>query len=155
MKTLADSIMRYAGHAGQFWHQDIEVVALTAAAIGVASHVLYWSRGLKAPQSARIFYFHLIAFALVSAGAISSDGLVRGMLASWAVCGSYLVALFTSMTIYRVFFHRLSRFPGPFPARVSKMYSLWLARNGKTYQEIVDICDKYGDIVRTGRLCSV
>lgn len=144
--------MRYAG---QFWLQDTDVLALTAAAVGVASHVLYWSHGLKAPQSAQIFYFHLIAFALISAGAISSDGLVPGILASWAVCGSYLAALFTSMTVYRVFFHRLSRFPGPFPAKVSKMYSLWLARNGKTYQEIVDICDKYGDIVRTGRLSYV
>lgn len=133
-----------------FTQQDLGVIALTGAVIGVTSHVLYWSRGLKTPQSSRIFYSHLVIFIIIAASTIKTHGLLPGLLVAWAVCGSYMAGLFTSMTIYRVFFHRLSRFPGPFPGKVSKLYSVWLARNSKLYQEVSDMCDKYGDIVRTG-----
>lgn len=146
MLTVAETVRLL----GQFTQEDLNVVALTGAVIGVTTHVLYWSRGLRAPQSSRIFYSHFVAFTFIAALAVNTDGFSQGLLAAWAVCGSYLAGLFTSMTVYRIFFHRLRRFPGPFPAKVSKLYSVWLARNSKLYQDVSDLCDKYGDIVRTG-----
>lgn len=43
----------------------------------------------------------------------------RGLL--WT--GAATTGLYTSMLFYRAFFHRLGRFPGPFPARLSQFYS--------------------------------
>lgn len=140
-------------NASEFLQCDLKVIVLTGATVGVASHLLYWSHGLKAPQSATIFYSHLVTFTLITIAAIKSDGVSHGISAAWALCGSYLAGLFTSMSIYRVFFHRLSRFPGPFPAKISKMYSVWVTWKGQPYQEVVKTCDKYGDIVRTGWFC--
>ncbi|EKG20298.1 Cytochrome P450 [Macrophomina phaseolina MS6] len=55
------------------------------------------------------------------------------------------------MAVYRVFFHRLRHFPGPFGAKLSRFYSAYLAgKDIKYYKEIEKMHRKYGDFVRTG-----
>lgn len=39
---------------------------------------------------------------------------------------SHLLGIFSSMAIYRLFFHHLYRFPGPFIGRLSGLYLLFL-----------------------------
>ncbi|PVH98329.1 putative cytochrome P450 [Periconia macrospinosa] len=69
--------------------------------------------------------------------------------ASEASCFS--LGIFTSMIIYRLFFHRLRRFPGPLPARVTRFYALHLSGKNVQYQvELEKLRDQYGDFVRTG-----
>ncbi len=138
-------------YARSVWLQhDAKTLAATGAAIGVASHLLYWMHGLRAPQSAQIFWFHVAAFAITTALAVYSHGVVGGIQAAGALDSSYLAGLFASMSIYRVFFHRLSRFPGPFPAKVSKLYNMWRARHLNAHNDVMALHEKYGDIVRSG-----
>lgn len=60
-------------------------------------------------------------------------------------------ALLLSIVTYRVAFHRLRRFPGPFGAAVSRWYTLYLAsKNVQYHLEVQDMHSKYGDFVRTG-----
>lgn len=139
-------------HVQSIWLHDTPTLAATAAAIGVASHLLYWMHGLRAPRAAEIAFSHIVVFTLTIAFSIySHDTVWQGLRVSGAIIGSYLAGVFGSVTIYRVFFHPLRRFPGPFAARFSKTYSIYLARNGKTHESIEDIFDEYGDVVRTGR----
>ncbi|KAF8243151.1 cytochrome P450 [Wilcoxina mikolae CBS 423.85] len=66
--------------------------------------------------------------------------------------GSYVVALVGSMTAYRLWFHRLSHFPGPFAARITNLYHpyAYMRCRGKYFRLQKSWFEKYGDIVRTG-----
>jgi hypothetical protein len=131
---------------------DVKELCVQAVIIGLISHLLYWIRGLRTPQATRIFIFHLIAFITVSAVTTWYNGFLHGLSTATAVFISYFGGLATSMTIYRIFFHRLRNFPGPFGAKVTKAYGLYISRNYQAHDEVKALFDKYGDIVRTGVL---
>ncbi|KAA8901371.1 cytochrome P450 67 [Sphaerosporella brunnea] len=60
-------------------------------------------------------------------------------------------ALTASILIHRMFLHRAGKFPGPFMARVSKFYSVFLSVKKMQYhKEVEQLHRKYGDFVRTG-----
>jgi hypothetical protein len=65
--------------------------------------------------------------------------------------GSYLVSLFTSISIYRLFFHPLRKFPGPRLAALTKFWHVYQARNSTNYLVMQDMHSKYGTFVRTGK----
>ncbi|KAJ5510414.1 Cytochrome P450 [Penicillium expansum] len=54
------------------------------------------------------------------------------------------------MLVYRGFFHRLGKFPGPFLARLSNLYLTMLSSKLHLYEEIGKLHEIYGDYVRTG-----
>ncbi|KAL4926701.1 uncharacterized protein BDV17DRAFT_149951 [Aspergillus undulatus] len=69
---------------------------------------------------------------------------------------SLVVSLWTSILVYRAFFHPLKDFPGPFGARLSKFWSLTkvLQTNIRWYRTLNALHEQYGDFVRTGnRFC--
>ena len=65
---------------------------------------------------------------------------------------SFLAAAGTSMITYRLFFHRLNNFPGPFPAKVTRFSAMYDAHtSGLRYHQQLDrLHQKYGDFVRVG-----
>lgn len=72
---------------------------------------------------------------------------------SWnANSGLFLLGLYTSMIPYRVFFHHLWAYPGPFDARVSKIWHVRQVRNAQNYLLMDRLHRQYGAFVRTGRL---
>ncbi|KAK8025904.1 hypothetical protein PG990_003727 [Apiospora arundinis] len=106
--------------------------------------------------------------------------LLGGLLASWAgyfffqivlgfsvlssasrvllVSSAFNVGIFVSIGIYRLFFHRLRRFPGPMPAKLTKFFSASLAAKTVQYhKDVARMHDEYGDFIRTGprELCVV
>lgn len=125
-------------------------IYLAAATTGILSHVLYFIRGYHDSQSLRIFIIHVCVYAAICISFITKLGIWSGLFASSAIFATYLVSLFTSMVVYRVFFHPLRRFPGPLAAKVSKFYGLYNARNGQMHIEQNKLFKKYGDIVRIG-----
>ena len=55
------------------------------------------------------------------------------------------------MLIYRVFFHPLNDFPGPFPAKVSKLwYVTQVAPKVDHFKQLDKMHQQYGEFVRTG-----
>jgi hypothetical protein len=65
--------------------------------------------------------------------------------------GAYFhFGLWSSTLIHRLFFHRLRGFQGPFPAKVTRLYATWKARNLQYHLETHAMHNKYGDFVRTG-----
>jgi hypothetical protein len=74
---------------------------------------------------------------------------------------AYLALLFnigvsSSIMIYRLFFHRLMKFPGPFLARFSRFYAMYLSNKRKQcFLDLQDLHTKYGDMVRTGKILRI
>lgn len=68
------------------------------------------------------------------------------------VVACFILSLWTNILFYRAFFHPLGQFPGPFPAKLSKIWALAQAVKSRLqwYHVNVDLHRKYGDFVRTG-----
>lgn len=66
----------------------------------------------------------------------------------------YLGVLTTSIVIYRTFFHRLRHIPGPFLARCTKLYGVYvgvLGHNHQYYKWTEQLHEQYKtDVIRTG-----
>ncbi|KAK0744971.1 cytochrome P450 [Apiosordaria backusii] len=69
---------------------------------------------------------------------------------AFLISTSYSLGLFTSITIYRLYFHRLRAFPGPKLAAITKFWHVWQCRHGKNHLVIEELRQKYGNIIRTG-----
>lgn len=61
-----------------------------------------------------------------------------------------LATLFSSMAIYRIFFHRLASIPGPFSLKLTKWSLVSTDLNGQRAHYIKRLHQQYGDVVRTG-----
>ncbi|OJK01623.1 hypothetical protein ASPACDRAFT_26755 [Aspergillus aculeatus ATCC 16872] len=66
------------------------------------------------------------------------------------IMSSFFLSLFSSMIIYRIFFHRIRQFPGPFLAGVSKLWHSYQCLGGQNHLLLDKLHQEYGDFVRTG-----
>jgi hypothetical protein len=82
--------------------------------------------------------------------ALIHQNLPNAGITTLVAAASFNASLIISILTYRVFLHRTRRFPGPFMARVSKFYSVFLARTLHYNKEVEKLHEKYGDFVRTG-----
>lgn len=69
-------------------------------------------------------FTYLGALVLIFAGLVvtSSLSIILALLHTWLAGSAFLLGLYGSILVYRALFHRLCRFPGPFPARLSNLY---------------------------------
>jgi hypothetical protein len=129
------------------------VLPVIAALCGVVSHLAYFIRGEHHKQA--ILFFKL-AVLLPSTFCLILVHFFRltfsqGAQLTGSITAAYLGALWTSMIIYRSFFHRLHRFPGPTLAKVSKFYHLFSIRKMDNYRKLEGWHQKYGRFVRIGK----
>jgi cytochrome P450 len=82
---------------------------------------------------------------------LSSTGLLVTAIALW------LLAVATIHVIYNLFFHPLSRYPGPRSAAVTPLVHLWHFVSGDTVSWLDSLHNRYGEVVRIepGRLSYV
>ncbi|KAK4096444.1 cytochrome P450 [Parathielavia hyrcaniae] len=121
-----------------------------AGGAGLLSHHLYFIRGFHVLNATRIACTHVLVFTLLLAGAAVENGFLSGARIAVAIFSSYLAALFLSIATYRLAFHPLRRFPGPFPAKLTKLYGPWLARNKRIGDEFRFLHQRHGHFVRVG-----
>lgn len=129
---------------------------------GVVAHVAYYRHGEWDRLTVRICatYFSIVSIVcMLSIGA--TDEWSWHDLSLWLSSLSFAVKLtiphlagiFSSITIYRLFFHRLRRYPGPFLASLTGWYWTYLFyRSYHVYDEMKTLHDKYGDFVRIGKV---
>ncbi|KAB8202109.1 cytochrome P450 monooxygenase [Aspergillus parasiticus] len=67
-----------------------------------------------------------------------------------SLCGYHLLGVYCSMLVYRLLFHRLCRFPGPFFGRLTNFYTATLSVNLQKPMEVQKLHREYGDYVRIG-----
>ncbi|KAJ5899378.1 hypothetical protein N7495_004122 [Penicillium taxi] len=114
--------------------------ALIGGIFGLALHWNVFIHGEWHIHAPKIVIYHLVYFLLL---------LLSITNAFWMILG-YLLAIMSSITIYRVFFHRLKSFPGPFWALTTKIWHAWKCRRGQNFLVLEDLHRQYGDFVRTG-----
>ncbi|CZR59340.1 related to pisatin demethylase cytochrome P450 [Phialocephala subalpina] len=125
---------------------------ILAIAIGFLSHWTYFIHGehhMQAPlygcillASIPILYF----LELKLHTHVPSQAIKGGL----QIMAAYLLALFTSITVYRLFFHHLRHFTGPVGARVSKIWHTWYVRHSQNHLVLDRLYREYGTFVRTG-----
>jgi hypothetical protein len=145
--------MELLGSLGSGVTHDLKSICAVAAAAGVSSHILYFIRGFRERQGLAIIGVHLAAGTAVALKSTQVYGIVPGIAFACLINLSYLCALSLSITVYRLFFHRLRRFPGPFAAKITEFYGPYRARNWNIHVEDTKLLDKYGDFVRVGTSC--
>ncbi|PYH91424.1 cytochrome p450 monooxygenase [Aspergillus ellipticus CBS 707.79] len=132
-------------------------IATAAFGVGVALHVFVFRIGewdLAATKVLSAFATSALSLVfLVKAVLLESPGntlwTALKVVASPSLC--LVAGIYTSMMIYRVFFHRLRHFPGPFSARLSNIFSTLLsAKDLHLYEEVEKLHNTYGDFVRLG-----
>ena len=105
-------------------------------------------------QAPAIIIVHL-AFVLVAlvvelsynGGTSISSGLGRVS----TVMSCYVSGLWLSMLVYRVFFHPLRHFKGPFLASTTKLWHVYRCLGCRNYKILDALYHRYGSFVRTGR----
>jgi hypothetical protein len=125
-----------------------------AAAAGMLSHWTYFIHGEHHRASPQLLIISVTLPILAYLGLRSSTSLsaAQGATLTAGLVWSYSTALWTSILLYRVFFHRLRGFPGPFMARASKLWHVWkLAPRSDNFVLLDKLHEQYGDFVRTGK----
>lgn len=123
-----------------------------SAAAGILSHLCIFIRGehhLQAPFLFRLYILLGVTIFISKTIIHSYNVKVAGFITA-LLMGSYAAALFSSMIIYRVFFHRLRPFPGPPLAKLSKLWHMSQVLDAKQYLFLDSLHAQYGDYVRTG-----
>lgn len=126
--------------------------------VGVTAHIGVFIHGEWHVQAPRLIIGHfwgLLSLALIWLVSRESNSETHKLWIDFFVWASlaYLPALFSSILVYRVSsFHRLTTtaFPGPFGARVSKLWHVWHCRSSKNHEILDRLYQEYGDFVRTG-----
>lgn len=62
----------------------------------------------------------------------------------------YTTTLLLSIAIYRIFFHRIRKYPGPFSFALTKWASVPMDAAGERPKTFAKLHDRYGDVVRVG-----
>ena len=126
---------------------------VAAGAAGVLIHNAVFIYGEWHLHSVIVLELHLLAYV----GLILLEALylqlpwVRALIVSSQMFGIYTSCLLASISIYRVFFHRLRSFPGPLLASVSKLWHVAHCLESKNHILLEKLHKEYGDFVRTGR----
>ncbi|KAI0103889.1 cytochrome P450 [Nemania sp. FL0031] len=131
----------------------IGLFASLSAIAGVASHLSYFIHGEHMLTAYKLV---ILAF-FGPPAAVTLLTVLTGLPFSYAVrlisvsYGAYMTALFTSILVYRAFFHPLRHFAGPKLARLSQFYHFFHIRaKVDNYRHLDRLHKQYGEYVRVG-----
>lgn len=124
---------------------------LYASILGLLVHQLVFIRGEWHLLAPTVLSIHVVLALLLIGAEIQLTGNENGAVCDvFASIACYLVSLFTSITVYRTYFHRLRHFPGPRLAAVSKLWHVWQCRDSRNHLVLERLRQEHGSFVRTG-----
>ncbi|CAI6336558.1 unnamed protein product [Periconia digitata] len=125
---------------------------LLAALVGITSHLVLFIRGEHHVKAPILFWLPILATAALGYTKTRgpSGNWNEGIWETGAVAGSYFTALLSSITIYRLYFHRIRHFPGPTLASVTKLWHVAHTIDSRNHLVLDRLHKTYGDFVRTG-----
>lgn len=131
----------------------IPQIALFGILLGLVSHLGFFIRG---EHHLRAFEYFIAALSFPFLGFLSlvynQVPAAKALLITSIFCSAFLCGLFGSIFIYRVFFHQLRSFSGPFPAKVTKLWHVSkIIAKFDNYKHLDRLHRQYGEYVRTGR----
>lgn len=126
-----------------------------AIGLGVLVHNAVFRHGEWHMSGANIIAGHVVGMMALSIGRRLTQKLfelpIPAVSLNFCVC--YLLGLFGSMALYRLFFHRLRSFSGPFGAKITKLWHVYQNGNSMNHELLEKLHHKYGEIFRVGRSC--
>jgi hypothetical protein len=127
-------------------------LASLGVVLGVGSHLGYFIHGEHHLQAVRLFILLVTSPLAIFMFIIRFDEHTSFIIATQKTATavvSYLLSLAASILIYRIYFHPLRRFPGPFTAKLTKIgHALRLLQRSDNYAQTDCLHKRYGDIVR-------
>ena len=132
---------------------QLQTKLCVAAAAGLLSHLLIFIHNehhIRAPQIFRFYLLLSLLLFLAEAKIWPLHHPTQAARASALIVLSYSASLLASILVYRIFFHKLRRFPGPFGARVSKFWHVSRLFGQPNFKLLDELHQQYGDFVRTG-----
>lgn len=127
-------------------------IPVAAAATGAASHLLYFHHGEH--HLYPVVYLKILAsLFMVSIIALTHYGhlpVKESFNLTSSVTGYFLAGLYTSLLVYRAFLNPLNKFPGPYFARFSKFYFVFVCAKLDANKQLLRMHEKYGKLVRFG-----
>lgn len=122
---------------------------------GVVVHLVVFRRGEWDDYSLAVLKLTATLYLLLALLAHQSSGGLSVAASLWTASlwtASAVAGVYTSLVAYRASpWHRLARFPGPWPARLSTGYMTWHSlRRGQVYDDVRALHARHGDYVRVG-----
>ncbi|THC90909.1 hypothetical protein EYZ11_009626 [Aspergillus tanneri] len=118
---------------------------------GILSHTAYFVHGEHHLYAVRYLSVFILVFSALTLWIYSHGQSLKLSLNQATGIGlEYFLGLYSSLVLYRIFFHRLNRFPGPFAARISGLWLSWRFRRRDGCFQLQKLHDRYGPIVRIG-----
>lgn len=123
-----------------------------AALGGATAHLSYFIRGEHHTEALRyaqllVLVPVVLAYLLFSLAGLNVAAAAR---ASSALTAAFLGGVYSSMLVYRIAFHRLGKFPGPFMWRVSKLWHVFQLGKLDNFKQLDKLHQQYGEYVRVG-----
>lgn len=130
-------------------------LSVLSVALASISHFAFFSRS-ELDHYFKIFFlsFFIAPVAIFSTFYFYlSQSLTKSSALTGTLFGSYLLGLSFSILVYRIWFHPLKKFPGPFWAKTSKWWVAYTQlRTGLRFHRYTrELHEKYGDIIRIGK----
>ncbi|KAJ3544539.1 hypothetical protein NM208_g2999 [Fusarium decemcellulare] len=129
---------------------SLEATAAVSFLTGIVAHITI--RPFEIDSKAWAIVFSYLGFLVATfLGYVCSPkfAVTQAIIRTATVSNAFNLGLVSSILIYRAFFHRLHRFPGPFLAKLSRFYAMKnAAENLKANEKIQGLHEKYGDFVR-------
>lgn len=131
----------------------LQTVAVVGGVLGVASHLGYFIHGEHHMHGSRILlsFFTITAFLFMAVLRLAENHyfLAASRITATA-SASFLGTLTISILTYRVFFHPLRNFPGPFGAKFSKFSHFFLnIKDVRNFQLVDKLHKQYGEFMRS------
>lgn len=120
---------------------------------GMSTHIGVFIRGEWHLRTAHALVIPLLLFCLgfVLWAAWFSTPVSRYTTTACLLFPPYVAGLYGSLSIYRLFFHRLRRFPGPRLAALSKLWHVYQCRDSRNHLVLDRLHKEYGTFVRSGK----
>ncbi len=127
---------------------------VAAGAAGVLIHNSIFIYGEWHLHATRLLQLHALAYAglIIVEAFYHQKPWLAALTSGFQMFSMYTLSLLASIRIYRVFFHRLRNFPGPFLASVSKLWHVAHCLDSKNHILVEKMYQEYGDFVRTGMI---
>lgn len=125
---------------------------LAAVAAGVTTHLGFFIRNehhLHGLMYIKIFLLALLT-TIIAIVRVNNEAFGTAFTKTGALTAYYLGGLYTSLLVYRIFFHPLKKFPGPFGNKIGNLWFSMQLGNVDAYMKVLNLHKKYGNFVRIG-----
>lgn len=127
------------------------LLATFCAFAGVVSHNTYWSKHEFDAEVPRILLGAILTHSALTVYFLRESSFLASSLYASILESSYVIALFASIAVYRLFRHPLKRFNGPYWARLTTWWKVkHITKEGTHYALFDKLHRQYGDVVRSG-----